>query len=80
MASMVQVEERDGLDSSGLPIDKKRLLDAAAKSPLIDDAMQPKEGTDGYPVKVPISCPTFEIRSEALHHHKAEGEVDGRRA
>ncbi|PAN22240.1 hypothetical protein PAHAL_4G005200 [Panicum hallii] len=54
MASMVQVEvkERDGLDSSGLPIDKKRLLDAAAKSPLIDDAMQPKEGMDGYPVKV----------------------------
>jgi len=24
----------------------------AAKSPLMDDAMQPKEGMDGYPVKV----------------------------
>jgi len=51
MASLALVEERDGLDSSGLPIDKRRPLDAA-KSPLMDDSMQPKEGMDGYPVKV----------------------------
>lgn len=51
MASMAQVEERDGLDSCALPIDKRLPLDAV-KSPLIDDATQPKEGMDGYPVKV----------------------------
>ncbi|CAN6173694.1 unnamed protein product [Urochloa humidicola] len=43
MASIAQVEERDRLDSSGLSIDKRLPL---------DDAMQPKEGMDGYPVKV----------------------------
>ncbi|OEL35619.1 Protein REVEILLE 2 [Dichanthelium oligosanthes] len=42
MASMAQVEERDGLDSSGLPIEKMQP---------VDDAMQSKEGMDGYPVK-----------------------------
>ncbi|CAL5040743.1 unnamed protein product [Urochloa decumbens] len=35
--------ERDGLDLSGLSIDKRLPP---------DDAMQPKEGMDGYPVKV----------------------------
>nr|CAB3469106.1 unnamed protein product [Digitaria exilis] len=43
--------ERDGLDSYGLPIGKRLPLDAV-KSPGMDDAMQPKEGMDGYPVKV----------------------------
>ncbi|KAL6603418.1 hypothetical protein ACP70R_043779 [Stipagrostis hirtigluma subsp. patula] len=51
MAAMAQVEERDGLDSSGLTIDRRLPLDGA-KSTLIDDAIQPKEGMDGYPVKV----------------------------
>lgn len=50
MASMAHVEGRDGLDSPGLPIGK-RLPPDAIKSPLMDDAIQPKEGTDGYPVK-----------------------------
>jgi hypothetical protein len=31
------------------------------KPPVVDDAMQPKEGMDGYPVKVPIIYPTFYI-------------------
>ncbi|CAD6335283.1 unnamed protein product [Miscanthus lutarioriparius] len=47
---MAQVEERNVLDSAGLPIDKTLLPDAV-QSPLVDDAMQPKEGADGYPVK-----------------------------
>ena len=53
------------LDSAGLPIDKTLLPDAV-QSPLVDDAMQPKEGADGYPVKVPISCPTFDISMQML--------------
>jgi hypothetical protein len=51
------------VESSGLSIDKRLTLDAV-KSPLKDDAMQPREGMDGYPVKVPISFPTFEIRMQ----------------
>jgi hypothetical protein len=31
------------------------------KPPVVDDAMQPNEGMDGYPVKVPIIYPTFYI-------------------
>ncbi|TVU07522.1 hypothetical protein EJB05_40880 [Eragrostis curvula] len=51
MAAMAQVEERDGLDSSDLAIDKRLTLEVA-KPPLMDDGMQPKAGMDGYPVKV----------------------------
>lgn len=49
MESMAQ--ERDALDSPALSIDK-RLRSDAVESPLVDDATQPKEGADGYPVKV----------------------------
>ncbi|KAL6873535.1 hypothetical protein ACP4OV_013617 [Aristida adscensionis] len=51
MASVAQAEERAGPDSSGLPIEKRLPLDVA-KSTLTDSGMQPKEGMDGYPVKV----------------------------
>ena len=43
--------------SSGLPIDKRCPLDVA-ESPLMDDAMQPKEG-----YRVTISWPAFALRS-----------------
>lgn len=39
------------MGSSGLSADKRLPLDAI-KSPIVDDSAQPKEGMDGYPVKV----------------------------
>ncbi|KAJ1260848.1 hypothetical protein BS78_10G264100 [Paspalum vaginatum] len=53
MASMALLQERDALDSYGLSIDKRLPVDAV-KPPLVDHAPQeqPKEGMDGYPVKV----------------------------
>jgi hypothetical protein len=44
------------VDSSSLrpPLD-------VLKPPVVDNAMQPTEGMDGYPVKVPIYHPTFDI-------------------
>ncbi|KAK1613350.1 hypothetical protein QYE76_037023 [Lolium multiflorum] len=53
MASMAHAEERDGLDSSGLPINKGLTVDVI-KPPATDDATatQPKEeGVGGHPVK-----------------------------
>ncbi|KAK3134627.1 hypothetical protein QOZ80_6AG0551490 [Eleusine coracana subsp. coracana] len=47
MAALAQVEERDGVNPSSL----RPLLDVA-NPPVMDNAMQPKEGMDGYPVKV----------------------------
>ncbi|KAM0886904.1 hypothetical protein ACQ4PT_029375 [Festuca glaucescens] len=53
MASMAHAEERDGLDSSGLPINKGLMVDVV-KPPATDDAttMQSKEeGMGEHPVK-----------------------------
>jgi hypothetical protein len=57
------LQERDGLDSSGLPINKGLSVDVA-KPPVMDDAtaMQPKdEGMGEHPVKVSQFLPEFEI-------------------
>ncbi|KAL5225361.1 hypothetical protein ABZP36_012000 [Zizania latifolia] len=53
MASIARLEEKDGLDSFDSPINKILSL-AVVKSPLMNDAtaMQPKEGTEEFPIKV----------------------------